>query len=77
MTPTRWGICSAGKISHDFLLCMKHLAKDDSSHEAVAVAARRGEDAKAFAKRHGIPRYYDKYADLAKDEEIGKFRDVT
>ena len=56
---------------------MKHLAKDDSSHEAVAVAARRGEDAKAFAKRHGIPRYYDKYADLAKDEEIGKFRDVT
>lgn len=73
MTPTRWGICSAGKISHDFLLCMKHLAKDDASHVAVAVAARKKEDAKAFAEKHGISRYYGNYADLAKDEEIGKF----
>lgn len=53
---------------------MKHLAKDDKSHEAVAVAARSEEDARAFAEKHSIPRHYGNYADLAKDDGIGKYR---
>ena len=72
MAPTRWGICSAGKISHDFVLCLKHLARADRTHEAVAVAARSDEDAKKFAEKHGISEHYGDYAKLAENAEIGK-----
>ncbi|XP_061733533.1 trans-1,2-dihydrobenzene-1,2-diol dehydrogenase-like isoform X1 [Nerophis ophidion] len=65
---TRWGICSAGKISHDFMVAMKTLPPED--HQAVAVAARRLDDAKQFAKTHGIPRAYGTYEELAKDPNI-------
>ncbi|KAM9826714.1 trans-1,2-dihydrobenzene-1,2-diol dehydrogenase-like [Syngnathus typhle] len=30
---TRWGICSAGKISHDFLVALKTLPVKDHQHE--------------------------------------------
>ncbi|XP_061820477.1 trans-1,2-dihydrobenzene-1,2-diol dehydrogenase-like [Nerophis lumbriciformis] len=65
---TRWGICSAGKISHDFMVAMKTLPPED--HQAVAVAARRLDDAKQFAKTHSIPRAYGTYEELAKDPNI-------
>ncbi|KAJ8247939.1 hypothetical protein GJAV_G00252320 [Gymnothorax javanicus] len=65
---TRWGICGAGKISHDFAVAMKTLPAGD--HKIVAVAARTLHNAEEFAKRHGIPKAYGSYEELAKDPEI-------
>ncbi|XP_047436433.1 trans-1,2-dihydrobenzene-1,2-diol dehydrogenase-like [Mugil cephalus] len=65
---TRWGICSAGKISHDFTLGLKSLPVED--HQIVAVAARKLEDAQGFAKKHSISQAYGSYEELAKDPNI-------
>ncbi|XP_034536360.1 trans-1,2-dihydrobenzene-1,2-diol dehydrogenase [Notolabrus celidotus] len=65
---TRWGICSAGKISHDFTVALKTLPPED--HQVVAVAARKLEDAQEFAKKHSISRVYGSYEELARDPHI-------
>ncbi|XP_041664161.1 trans-1,2-dihydrobenzene-1,2-diol dehydrogenase [Cheilinus undulatus] len=65
---TRWGICSAGKISHDFTVALKTLPPED--HQVVAVAARKLEDAQEFAKKHSIPQAYGSYEELARDSDI-------
>ncbi|KAK5600983.1 hypothetical protein CRENBAI_005833 [Crenichthys baileyi] len=65
---TRWGICSAGKISHDFTVALKTLPAED--HQVVAVAARKLEDAQEFARKHSISRAYGSYEELARDPEI-------
>lgn len=66
----RWGVVSAGKISHDFVNAVGTLPKED--HVVVAVAARNLSSAKEFAARHGIPRAHEGYEALAKDPEIGR-----
>ncbi|XP_049904493.1 trans-1,2-dihydrobenzene-1,2-diol dehydrogenase-like [Epinephelus moara] len=65
---TRWGICSAGKISHDFSVALRTLTPGD--HEIVAVAARDVLHAEEFAKKHNIPRAYGSYNELANDPDI-------
>lgn len=65
---TRWGICSAGKISHDFTVALKTLPPGE--HQVVAVAARKLEDAQEFAKKHSISRAYGSYEELARDPDI-------
>ncbi|XP_041796764.1 trans-1,2-dihydrobenzene-1,2-diol dehydrogenase [Chelmon rostratus] len=65
---TRWGICSAGKISHDFTVALKSLPPED--HQVVAVAARKLEDAQEFARKHSISRAYGGYEELARDPDI-------
>ncbi|XP_074550930.1 trans-1,2-dihydrobenzene-1,2-diol dehydrogenase-like [Halichoeres trimaculatus] len=65
---TRWGICSAGKISHDFCVALRTLSPND--HEIVAVAARNLQRAEEFAKKHNISRAYGSYDELAKDPNI-------
>ncbi|XP_071316864.1 trans-1,2-dihydrobenzene-1,2-diol dehydrogenase-like [Trachinotus anak] len=65
---TRWGICSAGKICHDFSVALGTLTPED--HQIVAVAARDLQHAEAFAKKHNIPRAYGSYNELAKDPDI-------
>ncbi|CAN9506760.1 unnamed protein product [Ophioblennius macclurei] len=65
---TRWAICSAGKISHDFTVALRTLPAQD--HQVVAVAARKLEDAQEFAKKHNIPQAYGSYEELAKDPNI-------
>uniref|UniRef100_UPI0037E7FF7F trans-1,2-dihydrobenzene-1,2-diol dehydrogenase n=1 Tax=Semicossyphus pulcher TaxID=241346 RepID=UPI0037E7FF7F len=65
---TRWGICSAGKISHDFTVALKSLPPED--HQVVAVAARKLEDAQEFAKKHSISQAYGSYDELARDPNI-------
>lgn len=65
---TRWGICSAGKISHDFSVALWTLTPED--HEIVAVAARDLQHAQEFAKKHNIPRAYGSYDELAQDPDI-------
>ncbi|XP_044137612.1 trans-1,2-dihydrobenzene-1,2-diol dehydrogenase-like [Bufo gargarizans] len=65
---TRWGICSAGKISNDFVVALQTLPAQD--HQAVAVAARDLNRAKQFAQNHNIPKAYGTYEELAKDLDI-------
>ncbi|XP_022919777.1 trans-1,2-dihydrobenzene-1,2-diol dehydrogenase-like [Onthophagus taurus] len=64
----RWGIASAGRISHDFVAALKTLPADE--HEVVAVAARNHENSLEFAKTHGIQKAYEGYLDLATDVSV-------
>ncbi|XP_074601697.1 trans-1,2-dihydrobenzene-1,2-diol dehydrogenase-like [Brevipalpus obovatus] len=64
----KWGILSAGKISHDFTVCLRSLSKEQ--HQIVAVATRSLEDAKNFANKHGIPNAYGSYQELAEDPNV-------
>jgi len=68
MGPLRWGILSAGKISHDFMVGQAVLPKDE--HQVLAVAARNLDSAKAFAKTHEIPKAYGSYDELVKNPDI-------
>ena len=68
MAAIRWGICSAGKVSHDFLVGLKTLP--EISHQVLAVAARSLDSAQSFASKHSIPRAYGSYEELAKDQEL-------
>lgn len=65
---TRWGICGAGRISHDFTVALKTLPAGE--HQVVAVAARKLEGAQEFAKKHSISRAYGSYEELARDPDI-------
>ncbi|XP_036400183.1 trans-1,2-dihydrobenzene-1,2-diol dehydrogenase [Megalops cyprinoides] len=65
---TRWGICTVGKISNDFTVALKTLPPEE--HQVVAVAARDLQRAQNFAKKHGIPRAYGSYEELANDPDI-------
>ncbi|KAJ6644319.1 Trans-1,2-dihydrobenzene-1,2-diol dehydrogenase [Pseudolycoriella hygida] len=64
----KWGIASAGKISHDFVTAIGTLP--DTDHQVVAVAARDLNRAKDFAKLHNIENYYGTYAELANDPNV-------
>ncbi|XP_027767063.1 trans-1,2-dihydrobenzene-1,2-diol dehydrogenase, partial [Empidonax traillii] len=66
--PTRWGICGAGAISHDFVLALQTLPRCD--HQVVAVAARELGRAQAFSRRLGVPRAYGSYEELARDPDV-------
>ncbi|XP_067408338.1 trans-1,2-dihydrobenzene-1,2-diol dehydrogenase-like [Emydura macquarii macquarii] len=65
---TRWGICSAGKISHDFLVALETLPAEE--HQVVAIAARDLARAQEYAQRHRIPRAYGSYEELAQDPDV-------
>ncbi|XP_067875948.1 trans-1,2-dihydrobenzene-1,2-diol dehydrogenase-like isoform X1 [Heterodontus francisci] len=65
---TKWGICGAGKISHDFMVALKTLPAAD--HQAVAVASRDSSRARDFAKQHQIPKSYGSYEELATDPNV-------
>ncbi len=67
-----WGIASAGRISHDFMVGLKALPKAEHSVVAVTqpVAARSLQSATAFATTHDIPTAYGSYEELAKDPQV-------
>lgn len=69
MATLRWGIASAGKISHDFVAALGSLPVKE--HIVIAVAAQELSRASDFAKLHGIRKAYDDYEKLALDEDIG------
>ncbi|CAD5126535.1 unnamed protein product [Dimorphilus gyrociliatus] len=71
MAATKWGIISTGNISSDFTSCLKYLPENE--HIVKAVAARKLDDANAFAKRFNIPKAYGSYAELADDNDIDIF----
>ncbi|XP_015274009.1 PREDICTED: trans-1,2-dihydrobenzene-1,2-diol dehydrogenase-like [Gekko japonicus] len=68
MGPLRWGICSAGKISHDFLVALKTLPPED--HKVVAIASRELSRAQKYAQTYNIPKAYGSYAELAQDPDV-------
>ncbi len=48
------------------------------SHVQITViAARSLERAKEFAKKHGIPKAYGSYEELAEDPDIGELRAIS
>ncbi|XP_061567223.1 dihydrodiol dehydrogenase, tandem duplicate 1 [Cololabis saira] len=65
---TRWGLCGAGKISHDFSVAMKTLPRED--HQIAAIASRSKARAQDFAKKHSVPKSYGSYEELASDPDI-------
>jgi dihydrodiol dehydrogenase / D-xylose 1-dehydrogenase (NADP) len=66
----RWGILSAGKISHDFVLALSTLPR--SEQEVVAVGARDLRSAQAFANEQGIPiKAFGSYEEVIGLAEIG------
>ncbi|XP_049837348.1 trans-1,2-dihydrobenzene-1,2-diol dehydrogenase-like isoform X2 [Schistocerca gregaria] len=65
---TKWGIASAGRISHDFVVALNTLSHDE--HKVVAVAAREFERAQIFGNHHKIPSVYGSYEELAKDPNV-------
>lgn len=67
----RWGIASAGLISHDFACALSTLPETD--HVLAAVAARSLASSKKFAEVHGVAQAYEGYEALAKDTTIGRF----
>uniref|UniRef100_U5EL44 Trans-1,2-dihydrobenzene-1,2-diol dehydrogenase n=1 Tax=Corethrella appendiculata TaxID=1370023 RepID=U5EL44_9DIPT len=68
MAPLRWGIVSAGLISHDFVNAVG--IYPETEHKVLAIAARNQNSANEFAKLHGIPIAYEGYDKLAKDPNI-------
>jgi len=64
----KWGIASAGRISHDFVNALGTLPDDE--HQVVAVAARDLSRAEEFAQRFGIPKAYGNYLNLAEDPNV-------
>lgn len=64
----KWGIASAGRISHDFVNAVGTL--NESEHKVVAIAARDLSRAEEFAKHFGILNAYSSYLELAKDPEV-------
>ena len=68
--PTKWGIISAGNISHDWAVGLSTLPANE--HQIIGIAARSLESAQKFATEHKIPNAYGSYEELLKNPEIGK-----
>ena len=66
MSNLKWGIVSTGNIADQFAQSLKHV----QGAQMEAVASRDIEKAKAFAKKHGIKKYYGSYEQMSKDKEI-------
>ena len=65
-TKIRWGILATGSIAATFTADLQTLG----DAEVVAVGSRTLGAAKTFADRHGIPRAYGTWAELAADPEV-------
>jgi predicted dehydrogenase len=63
---TRWGILSTGHIATKFVEDLRLLP----DAEVVAVGSRSPEAARAFADRHGIPRAYGSWSELAAGPDV-------
>ncbi|KAB1911513.1 Gfo/Idh/MocA family protein [Micromonospora sp. AMSO31t] len=63
---TRWGILATGNIAARFAEDLRLVP----GAELVAVGSRTRESAELFAKRHGIPRAYASWSDLAADPDV-------
>lgn len=66
--PTRWGVVGAGRISNDFVICIRSMSPEE--HQVVAVAGRNFDNAKRFGRVHGIAKVYATYEELARDADV-------
>ena len=64
--PVRWGILGAGGIAAK----MSADVTASPNSELLAVGARDGDRAAAFAQAHGIPRSYGSYDELLADPDV-------
>ena len=64
----KWGILATGNIAKKFASTINQMSKENE--QLVAVGSRNIESAKAFANEHNIPRYYDSYEALVKDQDV-------
>lgn len=64
----KWGILSAGRISHDFVTALGTLPSDE--HTVICVADLQLESAEKFATTHNIPRVFESYEAVAKCTDI-------
>ncbi|MEU5725743.1 Gfo/Idh/MocA family oxidoreductase [Micromonospora sp. NPDC047738] len=63
---TRWGILATGQIAGRFAEDLRLVP----GAELVAVGSRTRESAELFAARHGVPRAYASWAELAADPDL-------
>jgi len=63
----RIGILGTAKIAPVAIICPAKLSTDAI---VVAIAARDGQRAEAYAKKHGIPKWYGSYEQLLEDPDI-------
>ncbi|MCZ7419311.1 Gfo/Idh/MocA family oxidoreductase [Verrucosispora sp. WMMA2121] len=63
---TRWGILATGHIAARFAEDLRLVP----GAELVAVGSRTAETAERFAERHGAPRAYASWAELAADADV-------
>ncbi|MFE9654201.1 Gfo/Idh/MocA family protein [Micromonospora sp. NPDC006431] len=63
---TRWGILATGQIAGRFAEDLRLVP----GAELVAVGSRTPESAELFAARHGVPRAYASWAELAADPDL-------
>ena len=66
MKEVKWGILGCGKIANKFA---EALQKTGDSR-LLAVAARNGERAKAFAKEWNFEKSYGSYKELVNDKDV-------
>jgi predicted dehydrogenase len=67
MADLRWGLLGASRVARRWLM---PALRDEPGHVAVAVAARDGARARAYAAEFGLERAYEGYARLIDDPQI-------
>lgn len=63
-----WGIISTGRIANDFCLAMNSIL--ENGHKIIAVSSRNIKDAKMFAEKYNILRYYGDYKEILQEKEV-------
>ena len=63
MSTVRVGVLGAARITPGAMI---RPARNSEEAEVVAVAARDRSRADAFAAKHGVPKVFDSYAELAR-----------
>src|SRR5262245_13349638 len=67
MDRVRWGIIGCGDVTE---VKSGPAFQQVAGSELVAVMRRNGERAADYARRHGVPRWYDRAEDLVDDKEV-------
>lgn len=70
VTQLKWGVVGVGMIAHDFLTSLGTLPADQ--HSVVAIAGKDSERVHRLATLHKIPKAYEGYDALARDDSVGK-----
>jgi dihydrodiol dehydrogenase / D-xylose 1-dehydrogenase (NADP) len=66
MKHVKWGIVGTGYISNQFVQGLQLV----ENAQIYAVASRSVSSAMAFAQKHGAPKYYGSYEEMANDDEL-------